>query len=318
MTNSNDIGPLQQVDLSHLIFPHQSWGPDDYASLQARLEFYPETPVLTKFRQGEATQQYPVDPLDTVAALAGGHPGRSGLLPPGCLYWGLRDGEIVLAVYVPARVRTLKVRGEPKAWQVPLPGLVFSGYEYEYRLWAVKERPSPGATLYRAPCPGVDDDALCRAGALPPLTANAVIGEAARTFFSTCPDAGLTNGKSRAYPDNILEQWRALHGAGAQSYPIDDLVASPEEFGPPQTGLSSTQIATCLAQLPPAGLRDALALMEEIMPGGELSAAQLLEQAPRIERAVALVERLSNESKGVVLRCLQLLAVPQPTVPLGF
>jgi hypothetical protein len=318
MTTSDDKSPLQQVDLSHLVFPHQSWGEDDYASLQARLEFYPEAPVLTKFRQGEVTRQYPVDPLDTAAALAGGHPARSGLLPEGCLYWGRMAGEIALAIYLEPRVRTVKIHGEPSAWRVPLPGLVFRGHMYEYRLWAVKERPAAGATLYRAPCPGVDDDAVCRGVALPPLSVSAVIDRAVGVFFSTPFEAGPAEGKSRAYPENILEQWRALHLAGAQSYPADDLVEAGKQFGPPQTGISSAQIAACLAELPPARLKEALSLVEEILPGGQLSAKQLLEQAPRIERAVALVDRLSGQSKEVVLRCLQLMAVPGPTVPLGF
>jgi hypothetical protein len=77
----------------------------------------------------------------------------------------------------------------------------------------------------------VDDDALCRGPALPPLGANAAIGQAARTFFSARFDAGLASGKSRALPDNILEQWRALHRAGAQSYPADDLLLSADSLG---------------------------------------------------------------------------------------
>jgi hypothetical protein len=205
----------------------RKWGETGAARLAARLDLFTDFLVLSD-GTGEHTI---VDPADIATALAA-VPAYSGFLPPGCLFWGQVAGRDHLAIYLEPQIRTLSVRGEPEAWQVPLPGLVFSGYEYEYRLWAVKERPAAGAptALYRAPCPNVAEN-VCRGSAPFPPASTTTIWQAALVFFSSRFNPDLGEGKSQAYPDNILEQWRALHRAGAQSYPRNDLLLSGDSLG---------------------------------------------------------------------------------------
>lgn len=219
-----------------LVYPNLRWGEDEYAALQGRLDMYSDFIVLSKYRAGQATEQYVVDPTELAAAITDLDL-NSGLLPRDCLFWGKRHGADRLGVYLPPQVWPVVVRGEPQAhstgsgqaWRVPLPGLIFIGHQYDYALWAVTERPADtGAPLYLAPCPNVSQQGVCRGNAPFPKAGPATIWQAVEVFFGSKFNQDLSNGKSRAYPDNVLNQWRALHLAGADSYPLDDL--APTNF----------------------------------------------------------------------------------------
>jgi hypothetical protein len=126
-----------------LIIPQVSWKKGDYASLQGRLDLYTDFVILSKFKEGKVTEQYPVDPVELAAAI-GGVNLSSGLLPPNCLFWSKLNGLDRLGVYLPPQMRYLTVRGEALAWRVPLPGLIMVGHDYDYSLWAVVEEPNSG------------------------------------------------------------------------------------------------------------------------------------------------------------------------------
>lgn len=224
-----------------LIYPNLRWGEEDYAALQGRLDLFSDFIVLSKYRAGQATERYVVDPTELAAAITDLDL-NSGLLPHNCLFWGKRHGADRLAVYLPPQVWPVVVRGDPStspstssggtsgpAWRVPLPGLIFIGYQYDYAIWAVAERPADtGAPLYLAPCPNVSLQGVCRGNAPFPKAGPTTIWPAVEVFFSSKFNQDLSNGKSRAYPDNVLNQWRALHTAGVESYPLADLV--PTQF----------------------------------------------------------------------------------------
>jgi hypothetical protein len=214
-----------------LIYPQLEWHEADYARLAARLDLFSDFIVLSKFQQGQMTEQYLVDPLDVATALAGLNV-NSGLLPDNCLFWSKKDGYDGLGVYVPPRVWPVTVRPEPRAWRVPLPGLVFTGRGYDYSVWAVLDRPASVETqLYMAPCPNVSLDGVCRGNAPFPRATPATLWQAVDVFFASRFNRDLSNQKSRAYPDSILDQWRALHQAAADSYPLDDLVGTNLTLG---------------------------------------------------------------------------------------
>jgi hypothetical protein len=207
-----------------LIYPNLRFQDDDYAHLQARLDLYNDLIILTKFMAGEMTQQYAVDPAEVAAALAGLEL-SSGLLPERCLFWSKKEGADRLGVYLPPRVWTVTIRDEKPAWRVPLPGLVFAGHEYNYSLWAVKEPPlNRNVPLYMAPSPNVHPEGVCLGNAPFPRAGTTTIWQAVETFFSSKFNRDLSNAKSQAYPDCVLGQWQALWQAGAESYPLDDLV----------------------------------------------------------------------------------------------
>ncbi len=214
-----------------LIYPDLKWNDDDYARLEGRLDLYTDFVVLSKFFAGETTEQYVVDPAEVAAALAGVDLG-SGLLPEGCLFWSKRGGWDRLGVYVPPRTWLVTVRNEPQAWRVPLPGLIFTGHEYDYSLWAVTERPAARqAPLYMAPCPNVSLDGVCRGSAPFPRAGTTTLWQAVDVFFSSRFNRDLSNQKSKAYPACVLDQWRALHQAGAEVYPPADLVPTQLTLG---------------------------------------------------------------------------------------
>ena len=99
------------------------------------------------------------------------------------------------------------------------------GYEYDYTLWAVTDRPTEeNAPLYMAPCPNVHPEGVCRGNAPFPRAAPATIWQAVDVFFSSRFNRDLSNAKSKAYPDCVLDQWRVLHETGAERYPLADLV----------------------------------------------------------------------------------------------
>ncbi len=210
-----------------LIYPHLRWGDDDYATLQGRLDMFTDFIVLSKYRDGQTTERYVVDPLELAAALTDLDL-NSGLLPRDCLFWGKRHGADRLAVYLPPQVWPVVVRGEGMAWRVPLPGLIFIGHQYDYALWAVTERPADtGAPLYLAPCPNVSQQGVCRGNAPFPKAGPATIWQAVEVFFASKFNPDLSNGKSKVYPNNILRHWQALHTTEAERYPLDDLVPAP-------------------------------------------------------------------------------------------
>jgi hypothetical protein len=208
-----------------LVLPHLKWAESDYASLEGRMDFYGDFIALYKFRNGEITEYYPAIDPDEAAAAIGNVNLTSGLLPRECLFWGKREGSDRIGLYLPPQVWLVVVRDEPLAWRVPLPGLIFVGHSYDYNLWAVTERPAiESAPLYLAPCPNVSLKGVCRGNAPFPKASPATVWQAVEVFFASKFNQDLANGKSRVYPNSVLDQWRALHQAGAETYPLDDLV----------------------------------------------------------------------------------------------
>jgi hypothetical protein len=245
MTNSNGNNSEQQqendrgavspsnrvVAIPDLFWPQIQWAESDYARLQGRLDLYSDFIILSKFLNGEVSQQYLVDPAEVAAALAGLNL-TSNLLPENCLFWGKKNGADRLGIYLPPQVWTVTVRDEPLAWRVPLPGLIFTGHDYQYNLWTVTERPSDRQTpLYMAPCPNVQPEGVCRGNAPFPRAGVTTIYQAVEAFFASRFNRDLSNQKSQAYPDCVLDQWRALHRAGAESYPTEDLVKTTFTLG---------------------------------------------------------------------------------------
>jgi len=223
---SNSIGSNGRVltAIPDLIYPAIQWGESDYVRLQARIDCYDDFLMLAKYRQGEVTEQYLVDPAELAAVLAGINL-HSGLLPRDCLFWSKLRGYDRLGIYLPPRVWPVTIRDEGQAWRVPLPGLVLTGHEYDYSVWAVKDYPTDENTpLYLAPCPNVHPEGVCRGSAPFPQAGPATIWHAVDIFFSSKFNRDLSNQKSKKYPTCVLDQWRSLHEAGAETYPLDDLV----------------------------------------------------------------------------------------------
>ena len=247
LSNGHQPHDDRLVAIPDLLYPQVRWNDEDYARLEARLDLYTDFVVLSKFFAGEVSETYVVDPAEVAAALAGLDLG-SGLLPENCLFWSKKGGWDRLGIYLPPQTWLVTVRNEDQAhstdpstssggtsgqaWRVPLPGLVFTGYEYNYSLWAVTDRPAgPATPLYMAPCPNVSLEGVCRGNAPFPRTTTTTMWQAVDIFFSSKFNRDLSNAKSQAYPDCILDQWRALAQAGTETYPLEDLVQTRLTLG---------------------------------------------------------------------------------------
>lgn len=218
------------VILPQLIFPDIKWDDADYARLVCRFDMFTDFIIFTKYRDGEVTERFLVNPTETAAAI-GGFDLNSGLLPERCLFWSKKGGLDRLAIYIPPGPRFVTMRNEPQAWRVPLPGLVFVGYDFNYNLWAVKEPPvTPSVPLFAAPCPNIHEG-VCRGNAPFPRASCAAIWQAVDVFFSSKFNQDLSDGKSIAYPKSVVEQWRVLNQVNAEEYPLDDLVETKLTLG---------------------------------------------------------------------------------------
>jgi len=231
--NENDPGrgPLGLPAMPDLIYPDLKWADSDYAHLKVRLDFYTDMICLSQFEAGQVTSQYLVDPAEVAAALGGIELG-SGLLPAGCLFWSKLAGTDRLGIWAPARIWSVAVQGQEPAWQVPMPDLVLIGHDYDYQLWAVVEPPlTRSVQLYLAPCPNIDLKGVCQGSVPFPRAEPATIWPALETFFSSRFNEDLANQKSKEHPTSVLAQWRALAEAGADEYPVADLVGTNLTLG---------------------------------------------------------------------------------------
>ena len=232
--DNNTVQTLPLTTLTDLVYPGVRWDEQDYATLQARLNVYDDFIVLARYRQGEVTQQYVVDPTEVAIAL-GGINLTSGLLPVNTLFWGRKDGYDRLGIYLPPRIWPVAVRNEGdnisagRAWRVPLPGLIFIGHNYDYSLWAVADEPpfNPDTPIFVAPSPNIYPEGVCRGSAPFPQASPATMHQAVDAFFSSRFNHDLSRGKSRKHPERVLDHWYELDQAGLESYPLDDMLAAP-------------------------------------------------------------------------------------------
>lgn len=83
--------------------------------------------------------------------------------------------------------------------------------------------------------------------------------------------------------------------------------------------VSARVLTTALLDTPPASLALTLETIYDLTGGPSFSAADLLGTLPaRVEAALHEADQFSTLSQNMVLRCLQLHPIPQPTLPLGF
>jgi len=157
----------------------------------------------------------------------------SGWLPPGVCRWGRRsEGDWMVRYYPPAHY-SLQF-GDPQyagsfRLDVPLPGIVFAGFNTTYYVWAIKDSTcTPQTPLFAAPLPNVFyDGRICYGSNTPP----AVSAEAWSTIdtawqlFMTSPFIGdLASGKSRAHPADVRTALVHVAQSTSSQYPLEDLV----------------------------------------------------------------------------------------------
>ena len=193
--------------------------------LKCRLDFYHDTVILYLLDEGVITTRM-VSARDVVMAFLRELPLRSGLLPVGTLWWGQGKAGVEVALWRPPRVWPVALVTEPlkppRRFRIPMPGLIFvCSPGRPPKVYAAKKRPTNlNTAIYHAPLFN-----LFRDGGTCPGTHKfpQQIEEIPESFFTSffSPEASV-RGRSKKYPDDLLELWEELDGK--ERYPLGDLV----------------------------------------------------------------------------------------------
>lgn len=158
-------------------------------------------------------------------------PTDSGWLTTETVRWGVcGKGDYVINFYAPARYELL-MRSDDGLTEamltVPLPGLVFAGLDRSWYVWAVRgKRFSPDLELFQAPLPNVGQTGLiCFGENRHPEVGKHGAQMAWQLFITSAFNSHHADGKSHAYPQNILFRLYSLSANKAVRYPLKDLVS---------------------------------------------------------------------------------------------
>lgn len=193
--------------------------------LLMRLDLYPEAILRTTYADGRVVSYDEVSPADVASALAGLDVG-TGVLPPNVLFYRQGSAERV-AVYLPAQVRAVRLDGDPGPLTIPWPPLVFLGQGRVYQVFALAtgDWPQADTPLCHTPSPNVHTSGnVCQGTVKFPRCSLATVHEAADLFFSSQFNHDLSVGQVSRKHKNVVHLWRELDEAGADTYPLDDLV----------------------------------------------------------------------------------------------
>jgi PRTRC genetic system protein B len=158
-------------------------------------------------------------------------PVDSGWLSPETLRWGTcKKGDYVISFYRPARRRLLIQNDDGRTTStltIPLPGLVFTGLDESWYVWAVRARRfAPDLELFEAPLPNVGGTGLiCFGESRHPEVGKHGAQAAWELFISSPFNSHHSDGKSRKYPGDVISHLSFLHQRKAARYPVRDLVS---------------------------------------------------------------------------------------------
>jgi PRTRC genetic system protein B len=193
----------------------------------AQVLVYPDLVLLTRRSEtGPGWRQYPIA-AQAVAQAFSNVPMSSGLLPPGTLATGWRDGVPFFLLHVPAR--RVRIQTPQQPYEVPLPPLVWGGWGTQYRVWALNtpDYPTGDAPLCRCPTPNCyEDGRICWGNVTGlPTAAPHTLLPTLRLFLEESEfNLHLAGGRSQRKPVSILALYEELEQREADTYPLDDLV----------------------------------------------------------------------------------------------
>ena len=178
-----------------------------------RLDFFPQTVLLTRFGESYSQTCYPVAVEDvagvfTVVRLV------PGLLPRETLFWQKQGDVTTLAVYVPARRWQVQWSGGP-TYHLPLPPALFLGRGRNYFVYALRSRPRGLYTpLWHFPSPNVNEHGVICLGNAPfPNCGTDTIYQALFLFLEgSAFNNHLVKGRNATFPDDVRQLWELLDG----------------------------------------------------------------------------------------------------------
>lgn len=216
-------GPMNALDIA--IAGQGDMFPGQHQKLQARLDLFDESIILTKYVGGNPVTAYEVDPID-LAASFGGQPITTGRLPQGVLHYTRGGNKEDITIVIPAHQRKLTYSRDEKlnTVTIPLPTLLFRGHRNSYHVWAIKsDWPDANEQLFHAPLSNASGDGHICTGDVPfPLASKETIWEAANLFLDSVFNNHYDGSKSVMFPTDVLLSWESLRCE--EFFPLDDLV----------------------------------------------------------------------------------------------
>lgn len=217
---------------------------------EAQISIYEDGTTLLTRRDRHGFRCYPIA-LPTLAHTLAQVPMSVGPLPPGTLGTGYIQGQPWYCMYVPPQVRTLRtmVRNVERRFTLLAPPLIWWGWTNQCKLWALAHVPEPGtfpaldSQLHVAPFPNCNPRGhICWGTAQAPVISTAADLRPALDRFleGTYFNHHQIEGKSKAYPVNVILAWNDI--PGDTCYPLDDLV-------PVNLGTNELPVALDLGQV---------------------------------------------------------------------
>jgi hypothetical protein len=188
--------------------------------------------MLLKKCDGERISEYAVDPAQVATLLAAKTTFETGLLNGDTLFMRQEGIKRTVVEYRKPQMTGLFLEGSETALRVPLPGLVLirsvsEGNQPKYAVYAVKKRPaSLEAVLFNAPLPNIYSSGGICWGTVPKaatLARTTLAGDWAMLLGSPFGNHAA-GGKSKAFPQDIRQQWLALEASKKRRYPTRDLI----------------------------------------------------------------------------------------------
>lgn len=190
--------------------------------------------VLMERPTPQGRTAYLVDPQQIALQLATTLRFETGILTDKTLYVAQEGVQKIVVEYRPRQKTALFLEGLDHPVIIPLPPLLLfrrttSDARPEYRLFAVKKRPSDGqAALFHAPLPNLYEDGRVCWGTVQQLD-TAQLQQTSLTddwkmLLGTRFGTHNAMNRSQRYPANICQQYLALEAAKARFYPVSDLV----------------------------------------------------------------------------------------------
>jgi len=193
--------------------------------LMARLDFYRDSILLYVLDKTVTTTRM-VSGREVITALLSKVPLGTGILPPDALWWEQSKYGVEVGIWEPPKIWTLALQLEPlkppERFKIPMPGLIFGCMPARPpRVYAAKRRPKTSRdVVYHAPLFNVFlSGETCQGTHKYPSNILEIPKSFMVSFFTA---AANHSGRSKKYPKDLLDLWKALQGE--KKYPMEDLV----------------------------------------------------------------------------------------------
>ncbi len=199
-----------------------STAPRPLNEIKGELLFLPGQLLLHWMEKG--VHHYKLVSSNSVKAAFSHEPIDSGWLKTGIVRWGIGKSGNWVVKFVPPSRHTLSFQ-DSNSLSIPLPGLVFLGYGFQYYIFCISESSfNPEAEVFTAPLPNVyPDGRICFGSTVPPACTPEEIDSAWKMFITSNFNSHLGSGKSKAYPDDIKAKLSQIVTKKLKHYPIKDL-----------------------------------------------------------------------------------------------